>query len=78
MLLVDGLTRDAERLGDVGPRPTVDDRLLDGGILDAIRQSAQGADGRERIGWVVGERGLGGNHLLSTIVDINEVVNLGC
>ena len=38
------------------------DRLLDGGVLDAIRQPAQGADRRERVGRVVGEGRLGGNH----------------
>jgi len=78
MLLVDRLAGDPERLGDVRPRPAVEHGPLDRGVLDAIREAAQSADGGERVGWVVGEGGGRGNHFASTIVDTHAVVNLGC
>ncbi len=44
MLLVHGLTRHTERLGDIRPRPPPEHGLFDRGVLDAIRQAAQRAD----------------------------------
>jgi len=60
VLLVDGLPRHAERLGDLRPRPAVAQRALDLGVLDAVGEAAQGADGGKSVGGILGVGGLGG------------------
>jgi hypothetical protein len=54
VLLVDRLARDAERFGDLRPRPTVAYGLADSRVFDAIRQPPQGPDGGERVCRILG------------------------
>ena len=76
--LVDGLARDAERLGHLRPRPAAEHRAFDGRVFDAVGQAPERADGGERIGRVFGKRRRSGEHRLSTVVDTNWLVNPGC
>jgi len=50
---VDGLARDAERLGDVGPGPPLAQRALDLGVLDLVREPPQSDDRGEAVGRVL-------------------------
>src|SRR5258708_6106903 len=50
VLLMDRLAGDAERLGDLGPRPTGADCLFDGGVLEQVGHFAQRHHRGEAIG----------------------------
>ncbi len=47
---MDRLAGDAERLGDLGPRPTGADCLFDGGVLEQVGHFAQRHHRGEAIG----------------------------
>ena len=76
MILVDGLARDAKRLGDLRPCPALAKRTLDSGVLDAVSQPPQGANRSKGVGRILRNVcGQNGNHA-STIVDGLRLVNL--
>ena len=52
MLLVNGLARHAQRLGDLRPGPALSQGTLNLGVLDAIRKAPQRDDGGQRIGGI--------------------------
>ena len=60
VLLVNGLPRDAERLGDLGPRPPVPEGALDLAVLHAVGEAAERDDGGEAVGGALGVGELGG------------------
>ena len=53
MLLVHGLARDAERLGDLRPAPAGAHRALDGGVFETVGELTQRDDGGEVVGFGV-------------------------
>ena len=76
MLLVDGLARDAKRLGDLRPCPALAKRTLDSGVLDAVSQPPQGANRGKRIGRILRDTGGHNGVDASTLVDRAHLVNL--
>ena len=76
MILVDGLARDAKRLGDLRPCPALAKRTLDGGVLDAVSQPPQGANRGKRIGRILRDSGGHNGVDASTLVDRAHLVNL--
>jgi hypothetical protein len=62
VLLVDGLAGHAQRLGDERPRPSVAQRALDLGVLEAVGEATEGDDGGESVGGVGGVGGVGDGH----------------
>ena len=60
VFLVDRLPGDAERLGDLRPRPPVAQRALDLGVLHAVGEAAERDDGGEAVGGALGVGELGG------------------
>jgi hypothetical protein len=76
MLLVDGLAGDAERFGDLRPRPALAKSTLNGGVLDVISQPPQGANRGKRIGRILRDTGGHNGVDASTLVDRAHLVNL--
>jgi hypothetical protein len=50
VLLVHGLSRDAERLSDETPAPSVAQGMLDGGVFESVGKVAERDDGRQLVG----------------------------
>ena len=76
MLLVDGLAGDAERFGDLRPRPALAKCAFDSGVLDAISQPPHGANRGKSIGGILRDTGGHKGVDASTLVDRAHLVNL--
>lgn len=75
MLFMDRLPGDTERLGDLRERPTGSQGTSNGGLLDAIGETAQRAYGRQSVGGIFRKGRLSDVHT-STLVDAPMDVNL--